>query len=102
MFAVHGKEPGWCDYAQIGIAGDFAGSPACPLGKISFGQCLQPPRDPAEQMFPVTGSRFFLKHFAILLAQSCQSRPAQVLDFHQYRIVHSFSVSSRGSSTTDT
>jgi len=34
------------------------------------------PRDPAEKMFPVLGSRFFLTHFAILLAQSIQARLA--------------------------
>src|ERR1019366_1426625 len=39
-------------------------------------------------MFPVPGARFFPKHLPILLAQSRQCRPTQVLDFHQYRSVH--------------
>src|SRR5665213_679606 len=58
--------------------------------KPSFGQCLQSPGDSSEKMLPMPGPRLFLKHLAILLAQSRQRRPAQLLDFHQYRTVHSF------------
>jgi hypothetical protein len=39
------------------------------------------------------GSRFFLKYFAKLLAQACQTRPAQTLDFDQYRVIHRFFLS---------
>jgi hypothetical protein len=29
-----------------------------------------------------------LKHFSKLLPQACQARPAQLLNFHQYRVIH--------------
>jgi hypothetical protein len=41
-----------------------------------------------NKMFPVPGSRFFLKHLSKLLSQACQARPTQLLNFHQYRFVH--------------
>jgi hypothetical protein len=41
-------------------------------------------------MSPVPGVRLFLKYFAMLRAQTRQTCPAQVLNFHEYRIVHSF------------
>ena len=89
-FAAHGKEVPRRDLPQIGILRDLAGPPASAFGEISFGERLQPPGNPPEQMFPVPGSRFFAKYLPILFAQTGESRPAQALDFHQYRIVHSF------------
>jgi hypothetical protein len=88
--AVHGKEVSRCDCAQVGILRDLVRPPARPSGEISFGQGLQTPGDAPEQMLPVPDSRFFLKYLPILRAQGRQSRPAQALDFHQYRSVHCF------------
>jgi len=88
-FPAHGKEVWRCNGSQIGVPGDLVCPPARPFGQIAFGQCLQTPGVAPEQMFPMTGSRFFLKYLLVLFAQSRQCRPAQVLDFHQYRIVHS-------------
>jgi hypothetical protein len=34
-------------------------------------QYWTPPSNPPEQMFPMPGSRFFLKHLPELLAQTC-------------------------------
>ena len=73
--ASNGKEVSRRDHSQVGILRDLVRPPACPFGEISFGQGLQPPGDPPEQMFPVPASRFFLKHLPILLAQSRQCWP---------------------------
>ena len=82
------KKSGGAIVAQIGILRDLTGPPASAFGEISFGQRLQPPGDAPKQMFPVPGSRFFLKYLLILFAQTGECRPAQVLDLHQYGIVH--------------
>ena len=75
--AVHAKEVSRRDHSQVGILRDLVRPPASAFGEISFGQGLQPPGNPPEQMFPVPGSRFFLKHLLILLAQIRQCGPAQ-------------------------
>src|ERR1022692_724379 len=86
-FAAHGKEVVRRDRSQVGIPRDLVRPPASPFGEISFGQGLQVPGDPPEEMFPVPRSHFFLKYLPILLAQSCQALPAQVLNCYQYRSV---------------
>src|SRR5260221_10954880 len=40
-------------------------------------------------MFPMPAARLFLKHLSELLAQTRHAGPAQGLNFHQNRIVHS-------------
>src|ERR1039458_8495253 len=87
-FAAHRKEVARRNHSQVSISRDLVRPPASPFGEISFGQGLQTPGDPPEEMFPMPGSRFFLKYLPILLAQSRQTRSAQVLNFHQYRRVH--------------
>jgi hypothetical protein len=86
--AAHAKEISRRDRSQVGILCDLLRPPARPFGEISFGQRLQTPRNASEEMFPMPASRFFLKHLPILLAQTSQARPAQVLNFHQYGSVH--------------
>jgi hypothetical protein len=86
----HCKEVSRRDLAHVGIPGDLVGPPPSAFGEISFGQRLQSPGNAPEQMFPVPGARFFAKYLLILLAQTGECRPAQALDFHQYRSVHSF------------
>jgi hypothetical protein len=97
--AANGKKVRRCDRAQVGIPRDLLRPVAGAFREISFGQCLQPPGNPPEQMFPVPRSRFFLKHLPILFSQTSQPRPAQVLDFHQYRAVHSLGSSPWPSTT---
>jgi hypothetical protein len=75
-FAAPGKEVAGSDLAHIGIARDLVCPPARPFREISFGQGLQTPGNPPEQMFPVPDARFFAKHLPILLAQTRQSRGA--------------------------
>ena len=99
VLAADGKEIRGRDQAQVGIARNLASPVAGALGKIAFGKRLQPPGDSSEKMLPVPGSRLFLKHFPILPAQTCQGGPAQVLNFHQYRVVHSFLFLSKTSTT---
>jgi hypothetical protein len=60
-FAAHGKEVARRNHSQVRISCDLLRSRANPFGEISFGQGLQTPGDPPEEMFPVPGSRFFLK-----------------------------------------
>src|ERR1017187_2044697 len=81
------KEVSRRDRSQVGVACDLVGPRASPLREISLGQGLQTPGDPPEEMFPVPGSRGFLKHLPVLPAQSRQAGSAQVLNFHQYRLV---------------
>jgi hypothetical protein len=50
-------------------------------GEIAFGQCLQPPGDPPEGMFPVAGSRFFLKYLPKLLAADPSGSPDAASQF---------------------
>jgi hypothetical protein len=87
--AFHGKEVRGRDDSQVGILRDLASPSLRAFGEISFGQSLQSPGNPPEQMLPVPRARFFPKHLSVLRAQRRQRRPAQVLDFHQYGIVHS-------------
>src|ERR1022692_2236801 len=87
-FAAHDKEVARRNHSQVSIPCDLVRPRASPFREISFGQGLQTPGDPPEEMFPMPGSRFFLKYLPILLAQSRQARSAQVLNFHQYRRVH--------------
>jgi hypothetical protein len=89
-FSAHHKEVPRRNLAQIGVLRDLACSPPSAFREISLGERLQPPGNPPEQMFPVPGSRFFPKYLLILFAQTGECRPAQALDFHQYRIIHSF------------
>src|ERR1035441_7252747 len=86
---AHGQEVSRRDRSQAGILRDLVRPPASPFGEISFGQGLQTPGNPPEQMFPVSRSRFFLEHLPELLAQTRQAGPAQVLNLHQNRSVHS-------------
>ena len=60
-FAAHGKEVARRNHSQVSISRDLLRPRASPFGEISFGQGLQTPGDPPEEMFPVPGSRFFLK-----------------------------------------
>src|ERR1035437_6410606 len=76
------------DLPQVGILRDLVRARTCPLREITFRQCLQPPGNPPEQMFPMSRSRLLLKHLAKLLPQGCQTRPAQLLNFHQYHVIH--------------
>jgi hypothetical protein len=85
--AAHGKEVSGRHRSQVGIPCDLVRPRASPFGEISFGQGLQTPGDPPEEMFPVPGSRGFLKHLPVFPAQSRQAGSAQVLNFHQYRVV---------------
>jgi hypothetical protein len=68
--------------SQVGVLGDLERTRTRPLGEISFGQSLQSPGDPPEQLFPVPGSRYFPKYLSILLQQSRRACPAQAFDFH--------------------
>ena len=86
--AADAKEVSRRDLSQVGVLRDLVRPPTSPLREIAFGQRLQPPGNPPEQMLPMAGSRLLLKHFAKLLSQACQTRPAQLLNFHQYRVIH--------------
>src|ERR1039458_9201379 len=55
--ATHRKEVSRRNRSQVGIPCDLVGPRASPFGEISFGQGLQTPGDPPEEMFPVPGSR---------------------------------------------
>src|ERR1035437_6548129 len=86
--ATDAKKVSRRDLPQVGILHDLVRPRTCPLREIPFRQRLQPPGNPPEQMLPMPGPSFLLKHFAKLLPQACQTRPAQTLNFHQYRVIH--------------
>src|ERR1017187_7566908 len=85
-----GEEISRRDLSQVGILRDLIRPPTSPFGEIAFGQSLQPPGNPPKQMSPMPGSRFFLKHLPKFLSEGRQACPAQLLNFHQYRVVHSY------------
>src|SRR5436190_21575909 len=87
-FSANSKEVARSDHSYIAILRDLLRPQARPLGEISFGQCLQTPGDPPEQMLPVGASRFFLKHLLIFFAQFRNAGPAQALNLLQHCRVH--------------
>jgi hypothetical protein len=56
--------------AQIGVVGNFQGSPARPFAQVLFGPGLQPIGDAAEQKAAIRRARFFAENVAILDPQS--------------------------------
>jgi hypothetical protein len=88
---LDGEEISRRDLSQVGILRDLIRAPTSPFREIAFRQSLQPPGDPPKQMSPMPGSRFFPKHLSKFLSEGRQACPAQLLNFHQYRVVHSFS-----------
>ena len=89
--ATDAKKVSRRDLPQVGILRDLVRPRTCPLREITFRQCLQPPCNSPEQMLPMAGSSFLLKHLAKLLPQACQTRPPQLFNFDQYRVIVVFS-----------
>lgn len=82
-FAREAKEVSRSVNSQIPILRDLLRPFARPLGEISFGQGLQPPSNPPEQMLPMFAARLFLKGLLIFLTQFRHTRPAQAFDLSQ-------------------
>jgi hypothetical protein len=85
---LNGEEISRRDLSQVGILRDLIRPPTSPFREIAFRQSLQPPGNPPKQVSSMPGSRFFLKHLPKFLSEGRQACPAQLLNFHQYRVIH--------------